>query len=73
MPETHFYERVLGFGARKVVPEMTGDQLKDRIERGEVTGGMLPKLHMLKSLKSGVQKVHLVDGRVPHNLIGIIH
>jgi len=54
----------------KVVPEMTGDQLKDRIERGEVTGGMLPKLQAsLKSLKSGVKKVHLVDGRVPHNLI----
>lgn len=54
----------------KVVPELTGDQLKERIGRGEVTGGMLPKLQAsLNSLKKGVQKVHLVDGRVPHNLI----
>ena len=54
----------------KVVPELSGDQLKVRINRGEVTGGMLPKLQAaLNSLKNGVHKVHLVDGRVPHNLI----
>jgi acetylglutamate kinase len=54
----------------KVVPELSGDQLKLRINRGEVTGGMLPKLQAaLNSLKNGVKRVHLVDGRVPHNLI----
>ncbi len=54
----------------KVVPEMTGDQLKARIDRGEVKGGMLPKLQAaLRALAAGVESVHLVDGRVPHNLI----
>ena len=53
-----------------VVSQLNGDQLKGRIERGEVTGGMLPKLQSsLQALRGGVECVHLVDGRVPHNLI----
>lgn len=54
----------------KVVAEMTADQLKGRIDRGAVTGGMLPKLSAaLTALRRGVRQVHLVDGRVAHNLI----
>ncbi len=54
----------------QVVSEMDSDGLKARIDRGEVTGGMLPKLQAaLRSLRAGVESVHLVDGRVPHNLI----
>ena len=54
----------------QVVSEMDADALKARIDRGEVTGGMLPKLQAaLRALRAGVISVHLVDGRVPHNLI----
>ncbi len=53
-----------------VVSELTGDQLKARLDRGEITGGMKPKLDAaLAALRQGVGSVHLVDGRVPHNLI----
>jgi acetylglutamate kinase len=53
-----------------VVSELNGDQLKRRLEQGEITGGMKPKLESaLDALRAGVEMVHLVDGRVPHNLI----
>lgn len=54
----------------QVVSELNADQLKTRIERGDIKGGMLPKLKAaLSALRGGVEFVHLVDGRVPHNLI----
>jgi len=54
----------------EVVSELNGDQLKVRLDRGEITGGMKPKLEAaLGALRDGVASVHLVDGRVPHNLI----
>ncbi|NJK88813.1 MAG: acetylglutamate kinase [Myxococcales bacterium] len=53
-----------------VVSELTQDQLKQRLERGDITGGMKPKLEAaLEALRHGVASVHLVDGRVPYNLI----
>jgi acetylglutamate kinase len=54
----------------RVVSELTSDQLKLRLERGEVKPGMRPKLEAaLTALAGGVGSVHLVDGRVQHNLI----
>lgn len=38
--------------------------------QGVVSGGMLPKVDSgLKALRSGVEKVHLIDGRIPHSLL----
>lgn len=54
----------------QVVSELNADQLQARIERGDITGGMLPKVKAaLAALRGGVEFVHLVDGRVPHNLV----
>jgi acetylglutamate kinase len=40
------------------------------IKEGKLTGGMLPKVEAcLESLKSGVKKIHLVDGRIRHSLL----
>jgi len=37
---------------------------------GVVTGGMIPKLESaVHALKSGVARVHLLDGRVEHALV----
>ncbi len=56
--------------ADKVVSELNSDQLKTRLDRGEIKGGMKPKLESgLAALAGGVASVHVVDGRVPHNLI----
>lgn len=40
------------------------------IHEGVIGGGMLPKIQScLEALEAGVQKVHLVDGRMPHSLL----
>lgn len=37
---------------------------------GVISGGMIPKVDSsLESLRGGVGKVHLIDGRIPHGLI----
>jgi acetylglutamate kinase len=54
----------------QVVSELDSDQLKARLDRDGISGGMRPKLEAsLAALADGVRSVHLVDGRVPHNLI----
>lgn len=54
----------------RVVSELNGDQLKRRLDAGQITGAMFPKLEAaLRALRGGLASVHLVDGRVRHNLI----
>ncbi len=39
-------------------------------EQGVVGGGMLPKLEScVEAIQAGVEKVHLIDGRMPHSLL----
>ncbi len=52
-----------------VVAVLTREDARHRIEAGEVTGGMIPKLEAcLRSLDS-VPFAHIVDGRTPHALL----
>lgn len=45
-------------------------QILDLIDRGIITGGMIPKVTgCLEALDSGVNSVHIIDGRVPHCLL----
>lgn len=45
-------------------------ELESLIEQGVIGGGMLPKcLSGVEALRSGVRKVHMVDGRVQHSLL----
>ena len=38
--------------------------------KGSFSGGMLPKLRSaVDAISSGVGKVHLIDGRIPHSLL----
>jgi acetylglutamate kinase len=54
----------------QVVSELDSDQLRVRLDRDNGAMPMRPKLEAcLRALADGVSSVHLVDGRVPHNLI----
>lgn len=45
-------------------------QVEELIDRGIARGGMIPKLKSArKALLSGVNKVHIIDGRIPHSVI----
>lgn len=40
------------------------------VKEGVIDGGMLPKIRSaVNALQSGVRKVHLIDGRLPHSLL----
>ncbi|MCK4518535.1 MAG: acetylglutamate kinase [Candidatus Omnitrophica bacterium] len=45
-------------------------EVKDLIKRGVIKGGMLPKVKAcVEALKGGVDKTHIIDGRIPHSLL----
>ncbi|NNC90556.1 MAG: acetylglutamate kinase [Akkermansiaceae bacterium] len=49
---------------------VTRDAARGLIETGVITGGMIPKItSALEALDAGVNKVHFIDGRVPHTLL----
>lgn len=54
----------------KVLPTLTRAQAKRLTASGTIAGGMLPKVRSaLSALEGGVQKAHIIDGRVPHCLL----
>ncbi len=54
----------------RVIPTIKKKSVKKYIDDGTVSGGMLPKVHACTmALDAGVNKTHIVDGRVPHCLL----
>ncbi len=50
---------------KNLIPSMTSTVAFEAIERGVVSGGMIPKLRCcLEAVLGGVEKVHIIDGRV---------
>jgi acetylglutamate kinase len=46
------------------------DDIEELIERGIISGGMLPKIGgAVEALKAGVSKVHIIDSFLPHSLL----
>ena len=52
-----------------VVPVLSRADARQRIEKGEVTGGMIPKLQACLRALDGVPLAHIVDGRTKHALL----
>ncbi len=54
----------------KLLTELTARQIDALIEDGTISGGMIPKIAgAIDAAKSGVNTVHIVDGRVPHAML----
>ena len=54
----------------QLVSHLTGNDAENYIKNEIIFGGMIPKVESaLAALKSGVQKIHIIDGRVPHALL----
>ncbi len=52
------------------ISRITAQQAEKLIEDGFIGGGMLPKLNNCTSaIKEGVNRVHILDGRIPHCLL----
>ena len=51
-----------------LISEMTVAETKEFIRNGHAGGGMLPKLNScIDAIQAGVQRVHILDGRIPHS------
>jgi len=54
----------------KIVTGLTSKKVKEMIDDGTISGGMLPKVECaLDAVKSGVRSAHIIDGRVSHALL----
>jgi acetylglutamate kinase len=54
----------------QLLPELTMKRIDELVADGTISGGMLPKIAgALDAAKSGVNSVHIIDGRVPHALL----
>ena len=53
-----------------LIPSVTPGAAEGLIESGVISGGMIPKIRSaIGALQSGVDKVHFIDGRVPHTIL----
>jgi acetylglutamate kinase len=56
--------------AGKLLTELSPAQIDGLIADGTISGGMIPKIAgALDAAKSGVNAVHIIDGRVPHAML----
>jgi len=52
------------------VSHIDSDQVDDMVGSGVITSGMLPKVEAcVTALRGGVNKAHIIDGRIPHALL----
>lgn len=53
-----------------LISELTTSEAEKLMDEGYIGGGMLPKLqNCIDAINSGVSRVHILDGRIPHCLL----
>ncbi len=56
--------------AGELLTDLTAREIDDMFADGSISGGMLPKIaSALDAARSGVNSVHIIDGRIPHALL----
>jgi acetylglutamate kinase len=54
----------------RLVSSLTREEALAGIEQGSITGGMIPKVNCgLQAVEAGVEKAHIIDGRVENSLL----
>jgi acetylglutamate kinase len=57
-------------GSGRLLSSIPLSELKGLLTRGEVTGGMIPKVRCCyEAVSQGVRKAHIIDGKVEHSLL----
>ncbi|MDO4544864.1 MAG: acetylglutamate kinase [Bacillota bacterium] len=53
-----------------VIAELYTKEAKELIQKGIISGGMLPKIeNCIEAVRKGVSRIHIMDGRIPHSLL----
>lgn len=56
--------------ADSLIRQTTPDELEDLITSGVIVGGMIPKVtSCIEAIRNGVQRAHILDGRIAHVLL----
>lgn len=59
-----------GNGDKNIFNSLYVDDIKQLIKGGVISGGMIPKVECcINALEKGVNKVHIIDGRVPNSIL----
>ena len=54
----------------ELISRLNASKIAELKADGTISGGMIPKLDAcLECVQSGVGRVHIIDGRVPHSLL----
>ena len=57
-------------GSDYIIPVLDQNDIKDLVEEGIIKGGMIPKIEgCLDTVLRGVDRAHIIDGRIPHSII----
>ncbi len=57
-------------GEKQVIPVLNESEILELIDRGIISGGMIPKVTgCLDTVRRGVGRAHIIDGRIPHCLL----
>jgi len=55
---------------RHLLSSLAVNQVDGLIRRGIISGGMIPKVECcVEAIESGVERVHIIDGRVAHSIL----
>lgn len=55
---------------KSLISELRVHEAQELIAQGNVDGGMIPKLNnCIQAIHEGVNRVHILDGRIPHSLL----
>ena len=56
--------------SKTLISELRVEEARELMKSGFIGGGMLPKLNnCIDAIESGVSRVHILDGRIPHCLL----
>ena len=55
---------------KQLITILDEELIKNYIDDGSITGGMIPKIEgCLDTVRRGVRRAHIIDGRVPHSIL----
>ncbi len=53
-----------------IIFEINAPKIRELIDSGVINGGMIPKvLGCVDAINGGVERVHIIDGRIPHSIL----
>lgn len=56
--------------SEEIIAAITKKEIYELIDSGIITGGMIPKvLGCIEALDAGVNRTHIIDGRIPHCIL----